>query len=78
MSYQFGHVDPDERLDYAEDPPPHEEYPPPRRILPGAIFAVGVMAVFAGGLWFAYHEGGQACGDCRHHDSRPGPAARCR
>jgi hypothetical protein len=57
MSYQFGHVDPDERLNYAEEPPPEEEYKAPRRILPGALLAVGAMAVFAGGLWFAYHEG---------------------
>ena len=57
MSYQFGHVDPHERLDYAEEPPPDDDYPPPRRRLPGAVLAVGVMAIFAGGLWFAYHEG---------------------
>ncbi|HZK90012.1 MAG TPA: SPOR domain-containing protein [Stellaceae bacterium] len=56
MSYQFGHVDRDERIDYVEEPPPGEELPP-RRGLPGAALAVAVMAIFAGGLWFAYHEG---------------------
>ena len=57
MSYhQFGHIDPNERLDYAEEPPPDDELPP-RRHLAGAALAVGVMAIFAGGLWFAYHEG---------------------
>jgi hypothetical protein len=57
MSYQFGHVDPDERLDYAEELlPPGEEYAPRRR-LPAVILGIGVMAIFAGGLWFAYYEG---------------------
>jgi outer membrane biosynthesis protein TonB len=56
MSYQFGHVDPDERLDHAEEPA-EEAYLPPRRSLSGPALAIGAMAVFAGGLWFAYHEG---------------------
>jgi cell division septation protein DedD len=57
MSYQqFGHVDRDERIDYVDEPPPEGE-PPPRRPVAGAILALGVMAIFAGGLWFAYHEG---------------------
>jgi hypothetical protein len=56
MSYQFGHVDRDERIDYSEEPPPGEEYAP-RRGVPRVIVAVAVMAIFAGGLWFAYHEG---------------------
>lgn len=60
MSYQqFGHVDPEERLDYAEEPAlgDSEEYYAPRRLLPGVLLAVGVIAVFAGGMWFAYHAG---------------------
>jgi hypothetical protein len=61
MSYQqFGHVDPEERLDYAEEPAPvegDEYYAAPRRLLPGALLVVGVVAAFAGGLWFAYHAG---------------------
>jgi len=56
MSYQFGHIDPDERLEYVDEELPEEELPP-RRHLPAAALALGVMAVFAGGLWFAYHEG---------------------
>jgi hypothetical protein len=58
MSYQqFGHVDREDRIDLSDEtPPPDDEYPPRRR-LPGIILAVGVMAVFAGGLWFAYHAG---------------------
>jgi cell division septation protein DedD len=56
MSYQFGHIDRDERIDYSGEPPPDDELPP-RRHLGGAVLAVGVMALFAGGLWFAYHEG---------------------
>lgn len=61
MSYQqFGHVDPEERLDYSEEPAPGdgEEYYAPRRLLlPGLMLVVGVTAAFAGGLWFAYHAG---------------------
>jgi hypothetical protein len=57
MSYhQFGHVERDERIDYAEEEPPGDELPP-RRPFGAAILAVGVMAIFAGGLWFAYHQG---------------------
>jgi outer membrane biosynthesis protein TonB len=62
MSYQqFGHVDRDERIDYGGEPPPGEELPP-RRGLPGILLAVGVMAIFAGGLWFAYHQGAKHAG----------------
>jgi cell division septation protein DedD len=58
MSYQhFGSVDRDDRIQYSEEPPPGDELPPRRGGLPGAALAVGVMAIFAGGLWFAYHEG---------------------
>ena len=56
MSYQFGHVDRDERIDYVEAPQ-YEDEPPPRRGLSGPALVLGVMALFAGGLWFAYHEG---------------------
>jgi cell division septation protein DedD len=56
MSYQFGHVDRDERIDYGEAPP-YEDEPPLRRSLFGPALVLGVMALFAGGLWFAYHEG---------------------
>lgn len=61
MSYQhFGRVDPEERLDYSEEQPAPgdgDEYYPRRRILPGALLAIGVMALFAGGLWAAYRAG---------------------
>lgn len=57
MSYQqFGHVDPEERLDHAEEEAPEEEYPQ-RRLLPAVMLGAGVLALFAGGLWFAYHQG---------------------
>ena len=56
MSYQFGHVDRDERIDYVEAQP-YEDEPPLRRSLFGPALVLGVMALFAGGLWFAYHEG---------------------
>jgi cell division septation protein DedD len=56
MSYQFGHVERDERIDYA-DQPQFEGEPPLRRSLSGPVLVVGMMALFAGGLWFAYHQG---------------------
>jgi cell division septation protein DedD len=55
MSYQFGHIDRDERIDHVEEP--QYEEPPPRRNFAGLVLAVAVMAIFAGGLWFAYHLG---------------------
>jgi len=55
MSYQFGHVDREERIEYVEEPP--DEELPSRRPLGAVVLAAGVMAIFAGGLWFAYHEG---------------------
>lgn len=62
MSYQqhghhFGHVDPEERLDYAETPLPEEEEYEPRSRLPMIMLAAGVAVLFVGGLWFAYHQG---------------------
>ena len=57
MTYQnFGHVDPEERLDYAEDPP-EDWQQPGRRHLGVAAVAVGVVALFVGGMSFAYYEG---------------------
>lgn len=56
MSYQFGHVDPDERPGHVEQPQ-YEDELPLRRNLSGPALVLGVMALFAGGLWFAYHEG---------------------
>ena len=66
MSYQphgqqhghhFGHVDPDERLDYAETPLPEEEEYEPRSRLPMIMLAAGVAVLFAGGMGFAYYQG---------------------
>jgi hypothetical protein len=61
MSYQFGHVDRDERIEPVAEPE-YEELQP-RRYIPGVGLAVAVMAVFAGGLWFAYHEGTKHAGN---------------
>jgi cell division septation protein DedD len=66
MSYQFGHVDREERIDYGDEPPP--QMLPPHWRLPRSVVAVAVVAVFAGSLWFAYHEG------TKHATSAP-PAA---
>jgi len=59
MSYQqFGHVDPEERLDYVEAPPEEgDEYPPQRRLPATLLVAAGVVAVFVGAVGFAYYEG---------------------
>lgn len=51
MSYQFGPVDPEERAQYSGAPEPAR-----RRSLATAL-AIGVMALFAGALWFAYVAG---------------------
>ncbi|HEV2302494.1 MAG TPA: hypothetical protein VGR91_13080, partial [Stellaceae bacterium] len=51
MSYQFGPVDPEERASYSGAPEPAR-----RRTLATAL-ALGVMALFAGALWFAYVAG---------------------
>ncbi len=64
MSYNLGRIDPDRRggrqIDQRGEryPEPDEEEPParPRRVLAAAA-ALVVMALFAGGLWFAYVEG---------------------
>jgi hypothetical protein len=66
MSYQFGHVERDERLDLAADEPLGE--PARRGGLPTPLLTALVMAVFAGGLWFAYVQG-------THHAAAPPPAA---
>lgn len=59
MADPLGPVDRDERVDpYFDD---GEGRPGARRLLPGAL-AVLVMAVFAGGIWLAYVEGGRQGG----------------
>jgi len=66
MSYQFGHVDRDERIDLAADEPVGE--PARWSVRPTPLLTILVMAVFAGGLWFAYVEG-------THHAAPPAPTA---
>jgi cell division septation protein DedD len=66
MSYQFGHVDRDERIEYSIDEPP--EMLPPQRHLPMAAIAAGAVVVFVGSLWFAYHIG------TKHATSAPAAA----
>jgi hypothetical protein len=66
MSYQFGHVERDERLDLAADEPLAEQAR--RGGLPTPLLTALVMAIFAGGLWFAYVEG-------THHAPSAAPAA---
>jgi hypothetical protein len=56
MSYHLGQIDPEERTGLYADPRDEEADPPPRRVL-RTVGALLVMALFAGGLWFAYVEG---------------------
>jgi hypothetical protein len=61
MSYQFEPAEYDRPRQLVGDRREAEE-PPPQRLLTVAA-ALAVMAVFAGGLWFAYHEGIRHAGD---------------
>ncbi len=56
MSYQFGHVERDERIEHVAEEPEYDEWPPRRRFS-GVVLAAAVMAIFAGGLGLAYHLG---------------------
>ena len=56
MSYHLGPIDPDQRAGPFVDPTDLESAPRSHRVL-GAALAVLVMALFAGGLWFAYVQG---------------------
>jgi len=63
LSYHLGSIDRDRRAEFLADPP-GEDDPMPRshRVL-GATLAVFVMALFAGGLWFAYVQGTRHSGN---------------
>ena len=61
MSYHLGQIDPEERTGLYADPRDEEADPPPRRVL-RIVGALLVMALFAGGLWFAYVEGARHTG----------------
>lgn len=61
MSYHLGQIDPEERTGLYADPRDEEADPPPRRVL-RIVGALLVMALFAGGLWFAYVEGARHAG----------------
>jgi hypothetical protein len=64
MAYNLGQIDPEERTDLYADPREEEYAPRPRRLL-RVGGALAVMALFAGGLWFAYAQG-------IRHGSSPG------
>jgi len=64
MSYHLGPVDPDQRAELFVDPGDEQHQPRPRRMFAMALVLL-VMALFGGGLWFAYiqetrHAGGDA------------------
>jgi len=56
LSYHLGPIDPDQRAGPFVDPTDQESAPRSHRVL-GAGLVVLVMALFAGGLWFAYVQG---------------------
>jgi hypothetical protein len=62
MAYNLEHIDPDERTEGYGDHGEAEEARRPAGWLRPAI-AVAVMAVFAGGLWFAYLQGKRHAGE---------------
>lgn len=78
MSYHLGQIDPEERTGLYADPRDEEADPPPRRVL-RIVGTLLIMALFAGGLWFAYVEGARhmagtgGSGDIPliHADTRP-------
>jgi hypothetical protein len=61
MSYNLGQIDPEERTGLYADPRDEEADPSPRRVL-RIVGTLLVMALFAGGLWFAYVEGARHAG----------------
>ena len=79
MAYNLEQIDPDQRTGLYVDPSDEEpQAEPPRRMLRigGTLL---VMALFAGGLWFAYFEGARHAGGTAdsgdipliHADTRP-------
>ncbi|MBV8508177.1 MAG: SPOR domain-containing protein [Alphaproteobacteria bacterium] len=56
MSYQLGSADSDGRADLYAGPREHEARPRFRGLV-ASLVAFVVLAVFAGGLWFAYQQG---------------------
>jgi hypothetical protein len=56
LSYHLGQIDPDQRAGPFVDPTDQGSAPRSHRVL-GAVLAVLVMGLFAGGLWFAYVQG---------------------
>ena len=61
MSYHLGPIAPDQRPELFADPRDDEPRPRSHRVL-GAALALLVMALFAGGLWFAYVKGTRHAG----------------
>jgi SPOR domain len=63
VAYHLGPVDPDRRAELFADARQEEPQPRPRRLLTTALGLL-VMALFGGGLWFAYiHQGRYSGGD---------------
>lgn len=61
MAYHVGPVAPEQQAEFSADPNDEESPARSHRVL-GAILAILVMALFAGGLWFAYLKGTRSAG----------------
>ena len=70
MAYNLGQIDPDQRTGLYVDPSEEEPPAPPRRVF-RIVGTLLVMALFAGGLWFAYLEGGRHAGGTRESGDIP-------
>jgi SPOR domain len=57
LSYNLGPIDRDRRTEFLADLPGEEEPVPRSHRVLGVTLALFVMALFAGGLWFAYVQG---------------------
>jgi hypothetical protein len=65
-AYQFGHLDPDERIEFLDEER-DTELSPRRRLVPRSLLALSIAALVGGGIWFAYVLG-------THHPAGPGGA----
>jgi SPOR domain len=61
VAYHVGPIAPEQQTEFPTDPDDEESPARSHRVI-GAILALLVMALFAGGLWFAYLKGTRSAG----------------
>jgi len=61
VAYHVGPVAPEQQAEFSADPDGEESPARSHRVI-GAVLALLVMALFAGGLWFAYLKGTHSAG----------------